>query len=165
MGKSCRIFRCRAWHSSFRLLTDAAAGTLVEGASETALDHLVQPLFQLFDANFLYDVVGEGHHEQHAGLGFGYAARTHVEEGVPRRSWPVVAPWAALHVVGVDFELGLGIDVCLLGGAEVAVGLYGRGLLSSLAHENTAVEDTCGRVFEYILEEFVAGAAGPPCGR
>ena len=119
----------------------------------------MQPLPQAFDAHLLDDIVCEGHHEQHAGFGFGYSSRTHVEKGV-RVELAGRCAVAALHVVGIDFELRLGIDVGLLGGAEVAVGLYGRGLLGALPHENAAVEDPRGRVFEYIFEELVAGAVG-----
>lgn len=45
---------------------------------------------------------------------------------------------AAFYIIGIYFELRLGIDVRFFGGTEVAVGLYGRGFLLHLDARESA---------------------------
>ena len=47
----------------------------------------------------------------------------------------------ALHVVGVDLQLRLGVDLRVVGEQQVMVGLLGVGLLRVLADDDPAVED------------------------
>ena len=119
----------------------------------------MQTFFQFLDAHFFDNIVRKGHHEQHTGFGLGNTARAHVEKCVTIEL-SHCGTVAAFYIIGIYFELRLGIDVRFFGGTEVAVGLYGRGLLRTLTHENPSVENTRCGVFEHIFEEFVACAVG-----
>ena len=46
-------------------------------------------------------------------------------------------PVGALHVVGIDLELRLGVDLRLVGEQQVLVGLLGVGLLGVLVHDRS----------------------------
>ena len=67
---------------------------------------------------------------------------------------------AALHVVGVDFQLRLGVHAGFAGGAEVAVGLLRVGVLRAGTHQDEPGESARGLVVEHVLEELVRRAAG-----
>ena len=61
-----------------------------------------------------------------------------------------------LDVVGVDFELGLGVDLRRLREQEVLVGLIGVGFLRGLVNVDLAAEDAGGSAAEDALVELVA---------
>ena len=64
----------------------------------------------------------------------------------------------ALHVVGVDFELRLGVDLRRVGKQQVAIGLLGVGLLRVLVHDDAAVKDAVRAVIENAVVKLAAGA-------
>ena len=79
-------------------------------------------------------------HQQPAGGVGRDAPRAQVEEGVAvyvARGRAV----AALHVVGIDFEHGFGVDLRPAGEQERAVELVAVGFLRALAHDDMALED------------------------
>ena len=83
------------------------------------------------------------------------AAAAQVENGV------LIEPadggaMGALDVIGIDFQLRLGIHRCLFGEQEVLVGLLGVGLLGGLEHVDAAVEDPLGTAVEDPVVIFVA---------
>ena len=57
----------------------------------------------------------------------------------------------ALHVVGEDLELGLGVHPGVIAPEEIAVGLLGVGLLRLGAHEHLTVEDRARPAVEHTL--------------
>ena len=61
-----------------------------------------------------------------------------------------------LDVVGVDFELGLGVDLGRLREQEILIGLVGVGFLRGLVNVDLAAEDTGGPAAENPLVELVA---------
>ena len=65
----------------------------------------------------------------------------------------------ALHVIGVDLELGLGVDLDVRREQEIVVGLVGVGLLGVGVHENPAVEDAPRSSVEHALVDLVARAS------
>ena len=64
----------------------------------------------------------------------------------------------ALHVVGVDLELRLGVRGGVVGEQQVLVGLLGVGLLRAGPDEDAPVEDALRVVGEDAVEILVAGA-------
>ena len=94
--------------------------------------------------------------DQHvARLGVGQAARAQVEDRVvvelaDRRAV------RALHVVGEDLELRLGVDRRVVGEQQRPVRLLGVGLLRVLADDDLAVEDRARRAAEDALVDLVA---------
>src|ERR1043165_6870779 len=64
----------------------------------------------------------------------------------------------ALHVVGVNLELRLGVRGGVVGKQKILIGLFRVGFLRDLLHEDAAVEDALGFVVEDAVEVFVAGA-------
>ena len=65
-----------------------------------------------------------------------------------------------LDVVGVDFELGLGVDLGRLREQEILIGLVGVGFLRGLVNVDFAAEDAGGFAAEDTLVELVALAVG-----
>ena len=66
----------------------------------------------------------------------------------------------ALHVVGEDLELRLGVDLGPVAEQQVAVGLLGVGLLRLGLHEHLAVEDRARPAVEDALVDLPAPAVG-----
>ena len=66
----------------------------------------------------------------------------------------------AFHVVGVNFQLRLGIDAGILGKQQILVGLLGVGFLGDLADQDAAVENAPGPPIEDAIEILVAVAVG-----
>ena len=64
----------------------------------------------------------------------------------------------ALHVVGKDLELGLGVHLGVVGQQQIPVGLLAVGLLSLGGHEHLAVEHGVGRPRNDPLVDLAAGA-------
>ena len=67
---------------------------------------------------------------------------------------------AALHVVGVDHQAGLAVDLGILGKQQVLVGLPGVALLGVAAHHHLAAEHGAGVAVEDALVVEAAGAVG-----
>src|SRR6185503_16811241 len=104
-------------------------------------------------------LVGERMDEHAARLVGPDAARAEEEEGV------VVEPAdgravAALHVVGEDLELRLGVDDRVAREEEILVDLSGVALLRLRAYEHLAVEDGARAPVEHSLVELAARALG-----
>ncbi len=64
----------------------------------------------------------------------------------------------ALHVVGVNLQLRLGIDLRVVGEQQVAIGLLGVGLLRVLVDDDAAVKDAVRVLIENPVIELPAGA-------
>src|SRR5262249_18120411 len=92
-----------------------------------------------------------------AGRGLFDAARAHIEEGVLLDLADGGAV-SALHVVGVDLELGLGVDLRVVGEQQVAVGLLGVGLLRVRVNDDAPVEDAVGALVEDAVIKLAAAA-------
>src|SRR5207302_3624143 len=67
----------------------------------------------------------------------------------------------ALDVVGVNFQLRLGIDFGAVRQQQVAVGLLRVGPLRVGMHDQLAVEHRARSTVQYTLVELAAGAARP----
>ena len=65
---------------------------------------------------------------------------------------------AAFYVIGVNFELWLGVHFCAVAGANVAVALVGLGAWRIWCNEYFARESTYSIIVKHILEKFVAMA-------
>ena len=66
----------------------------------------------------------------------------------------------AADVVGKDLELRVGVDDRVVGQHEIAVGLFGVGLLRILVDDDAAVEDRPRRSAENALVKLKAVAVG-----
>src|SRR5262249_40408069 len=89
----------------------------------------------------LQALVGESLQQQVLGRGFAQPARAQVKQ----RIFVDLADGGAmraLHIVGVDFQLWLGIDLSLIGEQQVAIGLLGISLLRVFMNDNASVKDT-----------------------
>ena len=64
----------------------------------------------------------------------------------------------AFHVVGVDLQLRLGIDLGVVGKQQVAVGLLRVRLLRILVDDDASVEDAVGVAVENAVVELPAAA-------
>src|SRR5579863_2480790 len=64
----------------------------------------------------------------------------------------------ALHVVGVDFQLRLGVDLRIVGKQKITVGLLGVGLLRVLVYHDAAVENAVGMAVQDSVVELAAAA-------
>src|SRR6266576_3660582 len=64
----------------------------------------------------------------------------------------------ALHVVGVDLELGLAVGPGLGREQQIVVGLLGVGALRARPHDDSAVEDAVRLLAQQAVEVFVARA-------
>src|ERR1039458_1758981 len=62
----------------------------------------------------------------------------------------------ALDVVGVDFELRLGVDARIITEEQIAVGLLGVGLLRVLVTYDAAVEDAARAIIENAVVKLAA---------
>ena len=85
-------------------------------------------------------LAGEGIEQQLARGHLVDAARTQIEQRVLLDLADGRAV-RALHVVGVDLQLRLGVDLRVIGEQQVAVGLLGVGLLRVFVHDDAAVKN------------------------
>ena len=69
----------------------------------------------------------------------------------------------AFHVVGVDFELRLGVDLRLIGKQQVAIGLLGVGFLRVLVDDDAAMENAVRTAVENAVVELAAAAVRLAC--
>src|SRR5713226_4213113 len=123
------------WSSDFLPLS---SGVLAVGPSRRIrrIGHLEQtlvdqPFYVLPDGSLLHAVealAGEGEEQELARGHLVDSTRTQVEQGVPL-NLADGGPVRALHVVGVDLQLRLGVDLRVVGKQQVAVGLLGVGFL------------------------------------
>ncbi len=99
----------------------------------------------------------EGHEQEATRGNLVDAARAQVEESVffDLANGGAVG---ALDVVGVDFKLGLGIDLRLIGEKQVAISLLRVGLLGVFMHHDAAVEYPVGLAVEDAVVELAAAA-------
>ena len=88
---------------------------------------------------------------------FGNASLLHIEECI-LVELTYGGAVAALYIVGLYFELWLGVYVCALCQAEVAVGLVRNSLLCILADEHFTGKYTFCTVVENVFVELVACA-------
>ena len=103
-------------------------------------------------------LVDEGEHQQLLGRPPRDAARGQVEERglVDRAAGRAVA---ALHVVGVDLELGLGQELARLVEQQPLADLVAVGLLRPGLHQDLALEDPDRAAAQHLLEHLPALAA------
>src|SRR5262249_27657710 len=117
---------------------------------------LAQPLAYGGGLHAIEAFVGEGKQQQAARLSLRHSAGTQVEQRV-FVDLPDGGAVSALDVVGVDFQLRLGVDLRLVAQQQVAVGLLGVGLLCSLM-DNDAAMEYAARLF--VQDAVVVLAAG-----
>jgi hypothetical protein len=94
--------------------------------------------------------VQEGLDQHGLGLGFRNAAGAEVEQavGIQRADRRAMA---ALHVVGVDLELRLAVDLGVLAQQQRLVHLVAVGLLRHLMHVDLALEHAARRPASTVL--------------
>ena len=117
---------------------------------------LAQPGANRFDLDPVDELSRECIRQQRARLRAGDAARAQVEHRV-RVHLAHRGAVRALHVVGVDLELRLGVDHRGFREQQVLVALDGIGLLRFGPHDDAAVEDALALAVQDSLVEFVAG--------
>src|SRR5947208_1643788 len=100
---------------------------------------------------------GKGQQQQAPSGNFVDAARAQIEQRVLFDLSDGRAV-RALHIVGVNFELRLSIDLRIVGEQQVAVGLLGVGLLRILVHDNAPVEDAVRMAVKNAVVELTAAA-------
>jgi len=105
------------------------------------------------------DLGREAARQQGPGLARSHGPRSQVEESLFVELADARAV-AALHVVGVDLELGLGVDLGPLAEQQVRVRLQCIGLGRLGAHEHTAAEDAPRILGQHSLVELPARAVG-----
>lgn len=124
-------------------------------AAQTALHQTREVVFQGRDADFSDDLGGKRVHKQTARRSLRDAAAPHVEQRLfvqlPHRG-----AMAALDIVGVDFQIGFGLELGLFGQQQVAVGLIGLGFLRAGFHEHMALEAAGGAVVQNAFEKLAA---------
>jgi hypothetical protein len=89
---------------------------------------------------FFRDVEGKGIDEEGSCGGFADTAGPEVEEGVFAKL-PDGSAMTAFYIVGIDLELGFGIDGRFLTDDEVVILLEGVCLLRVLVYKDLAIED------------------------
>ena len=63
----------------------------------------------------------------------------------------------ALHIIGINLQLGLGIHMRFASGAKITVRLLGTRMLRTRAYQYQTCKSTDRLVVEHILKEFVTG--------
>ena len=112
-------------------------------------------VFEGGDAHAVEDFAGKGACQHPDGLAVANATGAQIEQSI----FVELADGGSvrtLDVVGVDFELGLGVDLGRLREQEVLVGLVGVGFLRGLVNVDLAAKDAGGPAAEDALVEFVA---------
>ena len=64
----------------------------------------------------------------------------------------------AFHIVGINFQLRLGVDLRVVGEQQVAVGLLGVGLLRIFVDDNAAVENAVRVIIQNAVVKLAAAA-------
>src|SRR5215210_3624542 len=100
---------------------------------------------------------GESRYEERPRLGQGNAARAQIEEMILLEVAGGGAV-AADDIIGVNLELGLGIELGGGGEQESVARLLAVGLLRAALDHHFALEDTAGFLVEDAFEYFAAGA-------
>jgi hypothetical protein len=67
-------------------------------------------------------------------------------------------PVSALDIIGVDLELRLGVNLCVIGKQQVAIRLLGVGLLRVFVHYNAPVKDAMRMSIQNAVIELAAAA-------
>ena len=118
-----------------------------------------EPAAKRGDADRFDHIVREGMHQQLPGQSLSDAARAQIKQlrFVELADGRAVV---ALDVVGVNFELRLGVDFRIFGQQQVVVGLVGIGLLRARMHDDLAVEHRVGLTVHHSAIVFPAGAVG-----
>src|ERR1019366_5401430 len=100
---------------------------------------------------------GESHQKQSARGNLINAPRLQVEQGV---FFDLANGRAVrtLHVVGVDLQLRLGINLRVIGKKKVAVRLLGIGLLRIFVHNDASVKNTMRLAVQDSVVELTAAA-------
>ena len=136
-----------------RLFPDEARGQ----AKRVVVDQLLDVRAH---GTFLHAVqafAGERHQQQPARGHFVDSARAQIEQRIFFHLADGRAV-RALHVVGVNFELRLGVDLRVIGKQQVAVGLLGVGFLRVLVHDDAAVKHAVRVAVEDAVVELAAAA-------
>src|SRR5437867_5637195 len=106
------------------------------------------------------DIAPERIYQEIAGRLQADAAGTQVEKGILIETADGGA-MVALHIVGANFQLRLGVDHRAIREQQILVGLPGVGLLRVRAHEDPAIEDPARPSVEDALVELAAGTVWP----
>jgi len=104
---------------------------------------------------FFRDVEGKGVDKKGPGCGFADPTGAKIEQGI-FTELSHGGTVTALHVVGIDLQLGLGINGRFFADDEVVILLKGVRLLRVLVYKDLAVEDTGGLLEQHALVELVA---------
>src|SRR5262249_17147161 len=101
--------------------------------------------------------IGKGKQQKFARRRFVDAARAKIEES---RVFELTDGCAmrSLHIVGVNLELRLGVDLPVVREQQVAIGLLGIGLLRVLVDDDPAVENAMRMIVEDAIVELPAVA-------
>src|SRR5262249_48229265 len=143
----------RAWEPGSSLTSEM----LITWQVLPSQQHLLQALADRFNLDAANNVVGEGKGQKSPGRFQANATRAQIEQSLIGKLADGGSV-RALDVVGVDFELRLGVDLGIVRQEQCFVGLLGIGLLSVLRHANLAVEYASGLPIKHALVELVARA-------
>ena len=147
------------WYFWCVLLAELAALAFVEFAAEALLYQVVQAVAEGFEAHLVDDFVDEGVLQQELGLVERDATLAHVEQGGVVEL-PNGRTVRTLHVVGIDFEHGLGVHTSLLGSRQILIGHLRGGLLRTVLYQYTAGEGSNSLIIEHVFVEFVTHTMG-----
>ena len=103
----------------------------------------------------------EGGDQHGLGLGLGNAARAQIEEMVVIDIARGRA-MAADDIIGIDLELGLGVELGRLREKQRVTRLLAVGLLGVARDDDLALEDAARTIVHHAFEEFAAGAFRHP---
>ncbi len=124
---------------------DARESTSRHGSRADTRAHAVQTL------------AGESHQQQLSRGDFINATRAQIKQRILFNLADGRAV-RALHVVGVNFELRLGVDLRVVGEQQVAIGLLGVGLLRVFVDDDASVKNAVGMIVENAVVELTAAA-------
>ena len=105
------------------------------GAGETLLDEQAQTVAQGIETHTIHNVGHERLHKEHPGIFFRNASCTHIEKCVLVELSNCGAV-AALHVVGIDFELWFGMHLGIWRCDNIVVALIRFSLVGTLEHKD-----------------------------
>ena len=126
-----------------------------ELTTQTAFDHIINGHMQAVNLDVVTDFSGKGIHQQHSSVGLTDTTLTHVEHGllVELAGGGAVR---AFHIVGIDFQEGLGINLGCGSQDDVGIVLLGIGLLRSRSYIYVAIEHRRSLIVDDTLETGVA---------
>lgn len=106
-----------------------------------------------------HDLISKAAKQQATSLGHRDATCLHIKQllGIHIADGGTMA---ALHVVGQDFQLGLGIDLRPVGQQQGATQLLRVGLLRQRRNTDAALEYRMAMIVNHVLEQLVAAAVG-----